>query len=216
MAVHESNGLARGGKVFLKALFFAVLALVGAVTVSVPFLYESMTLWYKFGVDRTLLQAAQVAGLLALFALFLQLLAAARPAGLVELFGLAAVMRFHRANGWVVAGLALVHVVMVLAPEGFSNLPLGAKHWPEQVGAALLLVVWLLAVSGRFREQLSLGYTTWRAFHRPLGYLCLGLALVHVRAVSDTFAQTVPQFGLFILAALLVVFVAKGVVGRSR
>ena len=188
----------------VKMLFFLLLALISGLAVSIPFFYPSMTLWYKVGTDKILLQAGQVVGLLALVLLCLQLLAAVRPPYWVKLFGLSAVMRFHRMNGILIFLLALGHILLVLGPGGFANLPIGKKYWPEMVGALLFGVISFLVLFSWFREQLGVSYPRWRSLHRPFGYGALLLLFVHVRFVSDSFTHLVPQVGLYLLFLVII------------
>jgi predicted ferric reductase len=188
-------------------LLTGVVILVVAGAMAIPFLYESQTLWYKVGVDRTLLRSGQLVGLLALISLVLQILLGTRGKILEDTFGIAAVMRWHRANGILLCCLAVLHVVLVLLPEGIANLPIGIKHWPEMVGGGLVLVIFSQVISSSLRQRLGLGYTKWRAVHRVLGYFALCLAAVHVLFVADSFAQGVPRIALQVLLATVTTLV---------
>ncbi|MFW2366290.1 MAG: ferric reductase-like transmembrane domain-containing protein [Desulforhopalus sp.] len=181
---------------FYGGLIVTALLLFTAGALSIPFFYESTTLWYKMGLDKTMLQTGQVLGMLALVLLAIQIILAVRTRLLVSVFGLAAVMRYHRLNGVLVALVAFAHVVLVLAPEGFGNLPIGIKYWPEMVGGGLFLSVLFMSFSSHFRERLGLDYGKWRSVHKPLGYMTPFLLLVHVLFVSDSFEQVVPKIAL--------------------
>ncbi|MBU1566455.1 MAG: ferric reductase-like transmembrane domain-containing protein [Proteobacteria bacterium] len=180
-----------------------VIVIAGAL--AIPFVYESQTLWYKLGSDKTVLRAGQLVGLLALASLLIQILLGARGSLLQETFGVVALMAWHKANGILLCCLAVLHVVLVLVPEGLANLPLGTKNWPEMVGGVLLLVIFSQAISSLFRQQIGFIYKQWRTVHRTLGYVALCLAAVHVLFVADSFAQGVPRRAL--LAILVTVFV---------
>lgn len=195
----RDSHLFAGNSIVGKTLFLLILLLVVGLASSVPFVYPSMTLWYKVGMDRIFLQAGQVLGIFALLLICMQLLAAAKHPYLLRLFGLPLVMRFHRANGTVIFLLASCHVLLVLGPEGFANLPIGYKYWPEMVGALLFACICFLFISSGFREKLGLGYLRWRAVHKPLGYGVLTLLFLHVRFVSDSFTRLVPRLGLYLL-----------------
>lgn len=199
-------------RVVYGGLIVGVLLLFTAGALSIPFVYESTTLWYKIGLDKTVLRAGQLAGMLALVLLFIQILLAARGRVLIDVFGLAAVMRWHRLNGLLIGLAAVVHVVLVLAPEGFGNLPIGFKHWPEMVGAWLLISILFMVVSSHFRERLGLDYKKWRSIHKPIGYLVPLFFLVHVLFVSDSFDKFLPKTALlttFVIGLGLVVLSKK-------
>jgi len=182
-----------------RILVFGVLVIVLAAALSIPFVYETQTLWYKIGSGKTILRAAQLAGLLAAVLLFVQIMLAARGEFLQRLFGVAALMRRHRTNGILVSLLALGHALLVLAPEGLTNLPIGKKHWPEMVGIVLLTIVLSMAISAHFREKLALDYKRWRAIHKLLGYFTMPFLAVHVLFVCESFEHVVPRFGLIAL-----------------
>ncbi len=172
---------------------------------SIPFVYESQTLWYKIGIDKTLLRAGKIAGLLAAILLLVQILLAVRGETLEELFGVRSLISWHRVNGVFILILALTHVTLVLVPEGIVNLPIGMKYWPEMVGAAMLLIIFTMVVSSQLRQRLGFNYTRWRAFHKLLGYLALALVGVHILFVSESFEYVVPRTALFITVASVVI-----------
>ena len=193
-------------RVVLTGAFLILLAAV----MSIPTYYQTTTLWYKTGADKVMLLAAQYIGLAALVLLYLQAILSVRGRFLDQVFGPALLLRLHRLNGLLLLVLAASHILLVLVPEGLANLPLGKKFWPELVGAALFVFIVLLVVSSFFRETIRLPYKIWRFFHRPAGYLALGLITVHVMFVSDSFEQIVPLIlllGLFTLTVLWIVSV---------
>jgi predicted ferric reductase len=199
-----------------KLKLYRVLAIGGFVLIaggalSIPFAYETQTLWYKIGIDKTLLRGGQMAGLLAAVLVFVQILLAARGKFLKELFGLAALMRWHRRNGIVIALLAIGHVTLVMAPEGLTNFPIGKKYWPEMVGGLLLLILVSMAISSHFREKLALNYRRWRAIHKLLGYLVLIIISGHVLFVSESFKHPVPKtaFVTIVVGVVAAVLLSK-------
>jgi predicted ferric reductase len=186
-------------KIIVVAVF--LLALTGALTV--PFAYESQTLWYKIGLDKTILRAGQLAGMFALTLLFSQIVLAVGGPFLIQAFGLKNIMSWHRTNGVLIVLFAAVHVVLILVPEGLGNLPIGKKFWPEMVGSLLLWILFAIVIASRYREKLKLDYKRWRAIHKPLGYLAVFLLLIHVLNVSDSFSEGGPKTVLLLMAAAL-------------
>jgi DMSO/TMAO reductase YedYZ heme-binding membrane subunit len=83
--------------------------------------------------------------------------------------------------------VALLHILLVLVPEGITNLPIGKKYWPEMIGGILFLILFSMVVSSQFRQQLNLKYHLWKLIHRILGYLVLAALLIHVCFVSESF-----------------------------
>jgi predicted ferric reductase len=80
-------------KIILVGFFFVALA----SAIGLPFVYESQTLWYKIGLDKTMLRAGQLSGMLALTLLFTQVLLAVGGSFLQKSFGLKNLMSWHRA-----------------------------------------------------------------------------------------------------------------------
>ena len=179
-----------------------------ASAIGLPFVYESQTLWYKIGLDKTMLRVGQISGMLALTLLYTQVLLAVGGPFLEKTFGLKNLMSWHRTGGVLIAFLALIHVLLILIPEGLANLPIGLKFWPEMVGALLLWVIVAMVISSRYREKLKLNYKRWRSIHKPLGYLALFLVSTHVLYVSESFEHAVPRNILLITFVLVLARVA--------
>jgi predicted ferric reductase len=188
---------------FRKFTLASIFLLALACALSLPYLYESQTLWYKIGMDKTLLRLGQLSGMSALVLLFSQIVLAVAGPFLEKAFGLKNIMAWHRANGVLILLFAAVHVFLILVPEGLENLPIGFKFWPEMVGALLFWIIIAMVVSSRYRQPLRLDYRRWRAIHKPLGYLTSVLIVVHVLYVSDSFSHNVPKAVLLFAFSLL-------------
>jgi len=201
--------------VFRAFVMLAAGALLAAAA-SVPFCYETQTLWYKTGIDKVLLRAGQLAGLLALVLLLGQILLVLRIRFGEILFGGARLLRWHRRNGVLLFLTACSHLVLVLAPEGFDNLPIGRKHWPEMTGGLLLLLLLITVCTSQFRAWLRLDYGRWLLLHKPSGSLALVLATVHVLFVSESFGQGLPRAALLTIVSGLAVLIVAVQVGRCR
>lgn len=188
-----------GKKCIVVGLFLLVLA--GAM--GLPFVYESQTLWYKIGLDKTILRTGQLSGMFALTLLFAQVLLVVGGPFLQKTFGLKALMSWHRGGGVLIVFFALLHVVLILVPEGLANLPIGKKFWPEMVGSLLLWILVAMVISSRYREKLKINYRRWRSVHKPLGYIAILLVVVHVLYVSDSFEQVIPRSILIVISMLV-------------
>lgn len=184
------------------ALLLALLALLSAGALSIPFVYESQTLWYKVGFDKTLLRGGQLVGLVAAVSLCVQILLGVRGRLLEDTFGPARLARWHRRNGLILVACAFLHATLVLAAEGLTGF-IDVQAWPELVGALLLAAILAMVVSSLFRRQIGMTLAGWRFMHRLIAYSVPLLLAVHVLFVSDSFAQGPPMAGLLtILAAL--------------
>jgi len=207
----------------LKLSIYKTLVLCGFIIIlagalAIPFYYETQTLWYKVGIDNIMLRAAQLAGMLALVLLFVQIILSAQSVVLKLLFGANNLLRWHQRNGIFIAFLAFCHVFLVLVPEGLANLPIGKKHWPEMVGAILFAVVIAMVFFSHFRQKLHLNFKKWKAIHQPLGYVVIVLVTIHVLNVSESFEQSVPKFSLIIAftGLALLVIIVKILLWRSQ
>jgi predicted ferric reductase len=192
-----------------QTLVILPLALILGGALAIPFFYETQTLWYKAGLNKIMLRTGQMAGLFALILLQAQILLALRPRFGERLFGSATLVRWHKRNGLLIAGAAVAHVLLVVVPEGITNWPVGLKHWPEMVGGALLLLLLVTVLLSQFRVTLRLSYPGWRQWHRPLGYLALALALVHVSYVSESFRHPLPLGALLLVFATVLIAIIK-------
>jgi predicted ferric reductase len=203
--IHTPAPFSRRRLTIYRLLFSATFVLLLAGALAIPFYFETKTLWYKVGIDKTMLRGGQVAGMLALVFLFLQITLSLRSTLLEKLFGAEILLRWHRINGVVIGILAISHVLLVLVPEGISNLPIGKKYWPEMVGMLLFLIIVSMVVSSHFRQKLKLNYKKWKAIHRPLGYLVVALVTIHALYVSESFEQDSLQIILLVIFGALIV-----------
>jgi len=193
-------------------IFYKVIVLLGAAlllggALAVPFYYETQTLWYKTGADRVMLRAGQLAGLFALVLLIGQILLALRVKLFEHLYGGARLIRWHQINGVLILCTVCSHVFLVLAPEGFDNLPIGKKYWPEMIGGLLFLFLLTMVFTSRFRSWFKLEYARWRMLHKPMGYLSLVLVFFHVLFVSESFARGLPRTVLVTIGIGLALFI---------
>ncbi len=189
--------------------FFTVLTILVVGALSLPFVYESQTLWYKAGVNKILLRAGQLFGMLALVSLIVQIILGTRGKFLETAFGVAALVAWHKTNRTFICCLATAHIMLVLLPEGLTNLPIGLKHWPEMVGGGLFLVIVSQVISSRYKQQLRFAYKQWRVVHRLLGYLALCLLATHVWFVADSFAHNVPRLALVVMLVTVLVLISS-------
>jgi len=189
-------------KLLLALLFVLIglLLLLGAL--SIPLLFESFTIQYKFGLDKTLLRAAKMVGLAAAYFLLLQLVFSARIKILDRIFSINRLLSLHRIMAIAIAVLALLHAILILMSQGFETLRLDIKQWPEFVGVLLILSVFGIVIFSFWRQSFGIPFPIWWLFHR-IGTPAAAVALlVHVLFVSDTFEKGLPR-ALVLLALAL-------------
>jgi len=171
-------------------VFLLLLLLVGAA--SIPFFYESKSMWYRFGVDKTLIRTGKVFGLLAATLLMLQLLLSARLTVLDRIFTFRILNRVHRINGGIIAVCAVLHPLLVFAPEDIANLSPEWRYWPEVTGAGLLLLIWTIYSTAAWRSFLDFSYKKWWILHRIAALAAVVMVTIHVLYVSSAFEAGQP------------------------
>lgn len=170
-------------------ILLSTLLLVAAL--SIPFLFESPSMWYKFGIAKTSLRTGKLIGLAAGVLILLQLPLAGRLKFLDRVFSMPGLIREHRIHAWVIAAMALAHPALVLYSEGKWLIPLEMRYWPEWVGVGLMAMILLLLVVSQWRKRLGIAFHVWIRLHRIGGLLITALLLVHVLYVSESFTDNV-------------------------
>ena len=199
-----------GRRRFLGALAFLIGLLLLAGAASIPFLFESASILYKFGADKLMLRTGKVLGMIAGTLLLLQMVLAARIRFLDRIFALDRLFYFHQISGTLIAACVLIHPVLILLPEDMLFIPLEIRYWPEFVGLGLLLFILGMAASGNFRAALRIPFNYWWLMHRMAAVVTAAALFVHVLYVSDTFESGLPRtivfwaMGLYILLYLWV------------
>ncbi|MHA2389854.1 MAG: ferredoxin reductase family protein [Candidatus Hodarchaeales archaeon] len=177
--------------------------LIGAS--SLTFLFETGSILYKLGTDRVFLRAGKVIGLIAATLLLLQLVLSARFKFLDRIFALNRMYLFHRINAVTVALLAVVHPLLVFAPEDINNIPVQLKYWPEVLGALLLLFIWLITATGLWRTFLDFHFDRWWLFHRAAAFTAVVLLIFHILYGSETFEEGIARYIVIAAAGLYAV-----------
>lgn len=179
---------------------FTVALMIGALLV--PFKFESPSLFYKIGVDRTLLRTGKLFGLAAAVLLCIQLPLAGRSRRLDRIFSLPVLYRVHRMNAFLIGVLVILHPICVFLPDDMLLIPFEARYWPEWVGAALLVLILCQVVVSQWRNRILLPYHWWLRLHRFIGLLVFSALVVHVLYVSESFERSgVPRIAVGIAAA---------------
>ncbi len=181
---------------FLIALWAGILAL--------PYFFESQSMYYKFGWDKTLLRSGKMVGLSAALLVFLQLPLAGRLKWLDRIFSLPRLYRVHRFFAYTVASLVVAHPVLVFLPDKMLMIPFEARYWPEWVGAGLLMTLLLQFALARWRPKIFKAYQKWLWLHRIMGATAMVLLTTHILFVSETFERQVLPRNLVIVSAAMI------------
>jgi predicted ferric reductase len=161
---------------------------------SLTFVFETGSILYKLGEDKAFLRAGKVIGLIAATLLLLQLILSSRFKFLDHVFGLNRLYLFHRVNAITVALLAVMHPLLVFAPEDIGNIPVELKYWPEVLGALMLILIWLITATGLWRVFLNFSFPRWWIFHRAAAFTVVVMLTFHVLYGSETFEAGMPRY----------------------
>ena len=184
-------------------VLFLVVALLSA-TLTIPFLFESPSMFYKFGWDKALLRAGKMVGLAAAFLVLLQMPLAGRLKWLDRIFSLPSLYTAHRFVAYTIVTLVLIHPVLVFIPDKILMIPFEARYWPEWVGAGLLVIILLQFGMARWRRNIFRAYQKWLLLHRMLGIGAMALLTLHILYVSETFEHDgLPRNLVLVTAAMI-------------
>ena len=175
-----------------------------AAAASIPFIFESQSLYYKFGTDKALLRAGKVFGLFALVLMLVQVFLISRFRFMEKSFGLKGLFSFHRNCGKLILALVLLHPLGILAAEQFTFFPLERRYWPEFVGVGVLFLVTAVVLIAIQPKKWGLSSNTSRFIHQIGTFLVVSLAFVHAFFVSESFELVIPKVGLSISALAVI------------
>lgn len=187
-------------------VLLALLLLVGGWVI--PFQYESFSILYKFGTEKTFLRSGKMVGITLALLLFFQIVLASRFTFFERIFSVKAGLQLHRINGVIIACLAILHPLLIKASENFTPYTLEKKYYPEFLGIVLLSIILIVSGTAFFRSFLKISYKSWLFTHRLGATLVLMLLPSHILWVSETFKNGLPRNGavvIFSLALLLAV-----------
>ena len=181
-------------------IFLFLIVLVGAV--SIPFVFESQSILYKFGANKIMLRVGKILGITAALLILVQVIFSARLKILDRTVALDRLYSFHRLNAILITALIVLHPVLVLIPEGLTNISFDLRSWPEMVGTLLLFLLLSIAVTGIWRLKFNLSFDRWLFIHRLATSTVVLMLGLHVLYVSDTFKQPIPRFSVLVVCGI--------------
>jgi len=199
----KEKGRAKGG-----LLFVAALGVIG-IAMAAPFVYESQSLYYKFGMDRALLQWGKALGVAAVVIMTGQVGLVSGLKLLDRILGMKRLFSLHKRMGILIALLVLGHPLLILWSDGFTLFPLELRYWPEFIGVLTLAVLLIIVGVSLFRNALGIPHRSWRVFHRITALTLLPMAFIHAGFVSGTFDHNLPRYGLAVLGGAALVLVVR-------
>ena len=181
-------------------IFLALLLIASAWTI--PFLFESPSILYKFGIDKMFLRSGKVLGVTAAVLVFFQILLVSRLKILDRIFSLNRIYIFHRINGITIAALALLHPILVIAAENFTFFPFEKRYWPAFLGVGVLIFILVVMTTANWRLIFGFAYDKWLRFHRLVTLLTIALMIIHILFVSETFKSGLPCILVLVVAGI--------------
>ena len=187
-----------------------VLALIILLAgVSIPFLFESPSMYYKTGIDKLLLRMGKVLGIIATVLIFYQLILISRFKSLEKAFKINKLFTGHRLNGLIVLGAAIIHPILILGADHFVFFPFELKYWPEFAGIGLFVVLSLFVLVSHWRQKINLDYKIWKLIHKSFAPVILVLLFIHIINVSKTFESGIPLYALIVLFVLSLFLIVR-------
>lgn len=194
----------------LRILYIITAIAVLGLACSIPFYFESPSMFYKTGFDRFLLRTGKILGIIAATLIFFQIVLISRFKHLEKVFKIKTLFQSHRTNGLILLGAAVLHPVFILGADDFVLFPFEAKYWPEIVGIALIVLLFLFVVISYWQKQFGLNIKIWRLLHKTFAPVIFILLFIHIFNVSRTFESGLPFYILvFIFSAGLGLIVRK-------
>ncbi|UCD90072.1 MAG: ferric reductase-like transmembrane domain-containing protein [Desulfobacterales bacterium] len=188
-------------------IFLVLILLV--TTWTIPFLFESPSILYKFGIHKTYLRSGKIFGLTAAVLVFFQVLLASRIKLLDRIFSLNRIYFFHRVNGIAIAILVLLHPILILAAENFAIFPFEVRYWPEFLGVGLMVIMAVLVATANWRLLFGFAYDKWLRLHRLGVVPAIALILIHILFVSETFKSGLPRVFVCVITGVNLLLILR-------
>lgn len=189
----NTGSLSTGTRTVLGVICVLAVLLLIAGAASIPFVYESQSIRYKFGMDKIFLRFGKVLGMTAGTLLLLQLSLGGRFRSLGSVFPPKGIYLTHRLCALTISVFAVMHPLLVFAPEDIMNIPPDMRLWPEILGAVLLTSICMHTAIAFSRNFLGLSFARWSLLHRMGGLCVVIMLLAHVLFVSDSFEKGPPR-----------------------
>lgn len=182
-------------------LFFAILC----AACTIPFYFESPSIYYKTGMDKLMLRSGKIFGIITVVFLLFQPVLIGRFSLLDRIFTIKKLFQFHKTNAMILLVTAIIHPILILGADHFVFFSFESKYWPEFIGVFLLILLLPFIVISFLQKKLGLNYKTWRMLHKIIAPFIFILMFIHVTNVSRSFESGWP-FYLLSAAGLITIF----------
>jgi hypothetical protein len=172
-----AESLSASTRIILGTLILSLALLVLAGGWTIPYTFESFSILYKFGMEKTYLRSGKIIGITTAVLVFFQVILASRFRIFEQVFSVKRLLALHRINGMTIAFLVICHPLLIKVSENFT-----------------------LSLTAIFRNYFKLPYAKWVLLHRFTATLALLMMPAHILFVSESFKSGIP------LNAALVIF----------
>lgn len=203
-----------GNSSFKKMCLILLFAVIALAACSVPFVYESPSLFYKTGLDKTMLRVGKIAGIIAALLLMVQLIYISRIPWFENIIARRQAFGLHRKSGLIILTAAWGHAVLILGADHFVFFPFESKYWPEFTGVGLLILVTGSILLSLWQKKTGLSYLTWRRVHMGAALGIFVLVPVHVVNVSRSFESGPPLWGMVAMLGASVIMLIFRIVRK--
>lgn len=195
---------------YSKMVYILFIVLILGMACTIPFYFESPSMYYKTGIDKFLLRSGKILGIIATILIFYQLVFISRLAFLEKIFKMKSLFRFHRTNGLIILAAAVLHPIFILGADHFVFFPFELKYWPEITGIVLLSILILFVLVSHWQKKIKLDYKLWRFLHKSFAPVIIIVLYIHIINVSKTFESGLPFYALtLIFSSSLILIVRK-------
>ncbi|MBT4288006.1 MAG: hypothetical protein HOD92_11760 [Deltaproteobacteria bacterium] len=198
-----------------KSFYIIITLLIIIVGGTIPFIYESPSIFYKTGLDKFSLRTGKILGIIATILIFYQLILISRIKKIESTFKIKNLFQSHRLNGLIILGAAIIHPILILGSDHFVFFPFESKYWPEFTGVGLLILLFLFVLVSFWQHKLKLNYKLWRIFHKSFAPIIVIVLFIHISNVSRTFESGVPFYALIGLSTLCLVLIIRKYLKKS-
>ncbi len=195
---------------YMKIAYVLFFLLILGIACTIPYYFESPSMYYKTGIDKFLLRSGKILGISATILIFYQLLFISRFTALEKVFKMKSLFQSHRTNGLIILAAAVFHPIFILGADHFVFFPFESKYWPEITGIVLLLILIFVVLISHWQKKLKLDYKLWRLLHKFFAPIIIIVLYTHIFNVSKSFESGPPFYGLtFVFSSSLILIVRK-------
>jgi predicted ferric reductase len=194
---------------YIKIVYILFFILIIGIACTIPYYFESPSMYYKTGIDKLLLRSGKILGIIATILIFYQLVLISRFAALEKAFKMKSLFQGHRTSGLIILAAAALHPIFIMGADHFVFFPFESKYWPEITGIVLLSILVLFVLVSHWQKKIKLDYKLWRLLHKSFAPIIVVGLYIHIHNVSKTFESGLPFYSLTIVFSLSLILIVR-------